>query len=41
MTCAVEGGVHEIGHEGDGFCFDNELARHKIYLNDFEIALGL
>ncbi len=37
----VEGGVHEIGYAGDGFCFDNELARHKVYLNDFEIASGL
>ena len=34
----VEGGVHEIGHDGDGFYFDNERARHKVYLDDFEIA---
>jgi len=34
----VEGGIHEIGHEGDGFCFDNELARHKVYLDDFAIS---
>lgn len=31
-------GVYEIGFEGNGFCFDNELGRHKIYLNEFEIA---
>ncbi|SFT35925.1 ergothioneine biosynthesis protein EgtB [Chryseobacterium formosense] len=31
-------GVYEIGFEGEGFCFDNELGRHKVYLNDFEIA---
>ena len=31
-------GVYEIGFEGDGFCFDNELSRHKVYLNDFEIS---
>lgn len=31
----VEGGIYEIGYDGDGFCFDNELARHKVYLNDF------
>ncbi len=31
-------GVYEIGFEGSGFCFDNELGRHKVYLNDFEIA---
>jgi formylglycine-generating enzyme required for sulfatase activity len=34
-------GVYEIGHSGEGFCFDNELARHKVYLNDFEIASTL
>ena len=26
------GGIYEIGYDGDGFCFDNELARHKVYL---------
>jgi ergothioneine biosynthesis protein EgtB len=31
-------GVYEIGFDGDGFCFDNELARHKVYLNEFQIA---
>ncbi|KFE99826.1 sulfatase maturase [Chryseobacterium formosense] len=31
-------GVYEIGFEGNGFCFDNELGRHKVYLNEFEIA---
>src|SRR5436190_16571946 len=34
----LEGGIHEIGYKGDGFCFDNELERHKVYLNDFAIA---
>jgi ergothioneine biosynthesis protein EgtB len=33
--------VYEIGHTGEGFCFDNELARHKVYLRDFEIASKL
>lgn len=31
-------GIYEIGFEGKGFCFDNELGRHKTYLNNFEIA---
>ncbi|MFD1551211.1 ergothioneine biosynthesis protein EgtB [Putridiphycobacter roseus] len=31
-------GVYEIGHQGPDFCFDNELGRHKVYLQDFEIA---
>ena len=34
----MEGGIREIGYDGDGFCFDNELARHKVYLDDFEIS---
>ncbi|GAC1303783.1 MAG: ergothioneine biosynthesis protein EgtB [Mucilaginibacter sp.] len=34
-------GVYEIGFEGDGFCFDNELNRHKVYLNAFEISPNL
>jgi ergothioneine biosynthesis protein EgtB len=34
----VSGGIYEIGHEGDGFCFDNELARHKVWLDDFQIS---
>ena len=32
------GGVHAIGHEGGGFCFDNETPRHNVWLDDFEIA---
>lgn len=31
-------GLYEIGFNGEGFCFDNELGRHKVYLNDFKIA---
>jgi ergothioneine biosynthesis protein EgtB len=34
-------GIYEIGYTGDGFCFDNEKARHKVYLNAYEIANGL
>jgi len=36
-----EGGVHEIGHSGDAFCFDNELPRHKVYLAPFELSTRL
>ena len=32
---AFEGGLIEIGHGGDGFCFDNEAPRHKQYLNPY------
>jgi ergothioneine biosynthesis protein EgtB len=31
-------GIYEIGFKGDGFCFDNELNPHKVYLNAFEIS---
>jgi ergothioneine biosynthesis protein EgtB len=31
-------GIYEIGARGDGFCFDNECGRHKVFLNEFEIA---
>ena len=34
-------GVYEIGHKGEGFSFDNELGRHKIFLHDFEICQAL
>ncbi|MGD9563819.1 MAG: ergothioneine biosynthesis protein EgtB [Pyrinomonadaceae bacterium] len=37
----VTGGDHAIGHAGDGFCFDNELARHTVRLDDFEIGSRL
>lgn len=34
-------GIYEIGFDKTGFCFDNELGRHQVYLNDFEIANNL
>jgi len=37
----IEEGIYEIGFEGDGFCFDNELNRHKAYLNAYEISPAL
>ena len=33
-----ESGLYDFGYQGSGFCFDNELMCHKMYLNDFEIA---
>lgn len=35
---AAEGGIQQIGYDGGGFCFDNELAVHKVYLDDFSIS---
>jgi ergothioneine biosynthesis protein EgtB len=37
----VDAGIYEIGHDGNGFCFDNETNRHKVYLNEFSISKGL
>ena len=37
----IDEGVYEIGFDGDGFCFDNEMNRHKIYLNDYSISSEL
>jgi ergothioneine biosynthesis protein EgtB len=36
-----EGGLVEIGHGGEGFCFDNEQPRHKVFLAPFELASRL
>jgi ergothioneine biosynthesis protein EgtB len=38
---ACGGGLHEIGHAGDGFAFDNEQPRHTVYLNPFALASRL
>ena len=35
---AFPGGVHEIGHQGGGFAYDNESPRHRTYLNPFRLA---
>jgi ergothioneine biosynthesis protein EgtB len=31
-------GVRAIGHEGEGFAFDNEGPRHRVFVEGFEIA---
>ena len=28
----MEEGIYEIGHSGSGFCYDNELGRHRVFL---------
>lgn len=38
---SIPEGVYEIGHEGEEFCFDNELQRHKVYIHEFEISKSL
>ena len=37
----MDEGIYEIGFNGEGFCFDNELNRHKVYLNAYEISPNL
>ncbi|MGV8879587.1 MAG: ergothioneine biosynthesis protein EgtB [Sphingobacteriaceae bacterium] len=34
----ISEGIYEIGHQGDEFCFDNELGRHRVFLDDYEIS---
>lgn len=34
-----EGGLIEIGHNGEGFSFDNERPRHKVWLEPFKLAM--
>ncbi|TAL79858.1 MAG: ergothioneine biosynthesis protein EgtB [Burkholderiaceae bacterium] len=38
---AIQGGVVRIGHATDEFCFDNELPRHRRYIEPFELASRL
>lgn len=33
-----EGGLRDIGHDGSGFCFDNETPRHRVWVVPFQIA---
>jgi ergothioneine biosynthesis protein EgtB len=35
------GGVHQIGHDGEGFAFDNEGPRHEVLLRPFQLASRL
>ncbi|WP_411286697.1 ergothioneine biosynthesis protein EgtB [Phenylobacterium sp.] len=32
------GGLVDVGHDGQGFAFDNETPRHKVYLEPFRLA---
>ncbi len=34
-------GIYEIGHHGNTFAFDNELARHKVFLHSFKVSSSL
>ncbi|MFN8051471.1 MAG: ergothioneine biosynthesis protein EgtB [Acidimicrobiales bacterium] len=34
----VDGGLVEVGHAGDGFAYDNEGPRHRVWLEPYRIA---
>lgn len=34
----IEGGIHDVGHAGESFSFDNECPRHQVLLRPFQIA---
>jgi ergothioneine biosynthesis protein EgtB len=36
-----EGGLREVGHSGEDFCFDNELERHRVWLDSYQLARRL
>jgi ergothioneine biosynthesis protein EgtB len=33
-----DGGLREAGNSGEGFCFDNEMPRHRVWLEPFALA---
>ncbi|HWH64355.1 MAG TPA: ergothioneine biosynthesis protein EgtB [Ginsengibacter sp.] len=37
----IKKGIYRIGYEGNEFCFDNELNRHEVLLQDFGISNNL
>ncbi len=37
----ISGGIFDMGYNGDGFCYDNELPENKTYLNPYEIDNSL
>jgi ergothioneine biosynthesis protein EgtB len=38
---AFDGGLFELGHQGGGFSFDNELPVHQVYLQPFALSTQL
>mgnify|MGYP003582740454 CR=1 FL=1 len=39
--CPMDAGIVQIGHTGDNFHFDNELPRHRQFVESFELASRL
>ncbi|GAB5466508.1 MAG: ergothioneine biosynthesis protein EgtB [Candidatus Kapaibacteriales bacterium] len=38
LTIEISEGVYEIGHDGTGFGYDNEMPRHRIYQNGAKVG---
>jgi ergothioneine biosynthesis protein EgtB len=38
---AYPGGVRHLGHNGDGFAFDCETPRHRVFVDDFQLSSRL
>jgi ergothioneine biosynthesis protein EgtB len=38
---AIPDGLYRIGHEGEGFCFDNETPAHQVYLRAYTLESHL
>lgn len=38
---SMNAGLYTIGFEGEGFCFDNELNPHQVYLPEYQLATQL
>ena len=36
----ISGGIYQLGYNGNGFCYDNELPEHKVYLQPFKIDIA-
>jgi len=36
----IPGGIFELGYNGRGFCYDNELPEHKVYLQPFKMDVA-
>ncbi|WP_040249594.1 ergothioneine biosynthesis protein EgtB [Psychroserpens mesophilus] len=38
---SIHEGIYSIGYDGNDFCFDNELGKHRVFLEPFEISKSL
>jgi ergothioneine biosynthesis protein EgtB len=34
---SINGGLYDLGFSGEGFCYDNELPEHQVFLNSYKI----